>query len=266
MGSLDGCRTARDTGHLSRNRASVMSSSIATRFSRKIAPLAMLAVSLCAPTPLLAQQDRYSLSSWLVGGSNDSNNFGLSLGYMPGGIDRSGLRWEASALRGNYRYPLSEAPGGEVRGRYYDVGVGLGYAIVRPSSGVTVSIGPSWNHKDLSYVRPGERTGSRVGAKAGFFAYLNPASGPSVFSFGSYSTADRAANVYANLGFPLPYGLSAGPEVAYFETTDYRQTRVGAHLSGVKIGGFRAGVSVGRARDMNGNEENHVGLNVYTSF
>jgi Cellulose biosynthesis protein BcsS len=243
-----------------------MSNSIATGFPRKTAWLAMLAVSLCAATPLYAQQDHYSLSSWLARGSNDSSNFGFSLSYMPGGIDRSGLRWEASALRGTYRYPLSEAPEGRVRGRYYDIGVGIGYAMVNPSGGLVVSIGPSLYDKDLSYVRPGERTGSRLGAKGGFLAYVTPARGPSLFSFGSYSTADRAAHVYANLGFPLPLGLSAGPEVAYFETTDYRQTRVGAHLSGVKIGGFRAGVSVGRARDMYGNKENHVGLNAYTTF
>ncbi len=49
------------------------------------------------------------------------------------------MRWEVSALRGTYRYALSEAPEGQVRGRYYYVGVGLGYAIVRPSSGLVVS-------------------------------------------------------------------------------------------------------------------------------
>ena len=233
----------------------------------RIARVAALAVtaSLCATAPLHAE-DRFSLSSWAAGGSDEAYNFGFSLGYMPGGMDGSGLRWELSALRGAYRYPLGEAPDGEVRGRYAGVGLGIGYAFVRPGSGFVVSVGPSYSDKSLSYARPGERTGSRVGAKAGYLAYANPAGWPSMFSFGSYASADRAGHLYGNLGFPLPYGLSAGPELAYFKTTDYRQTRVGVHLSGFRIGGLRAGVSIGRSRDMNGHEENQAGVNVYTSF
>jgi hypothetical protein len=235
-------------------------------FLRRAASLAMLAAALCAVAPVRGQQDRFSLSSWLVGGSNDSNNYGLSLGYMPGDMDRSGWRWDASALRGTYRYPLAEAPDGQVRGRYSEVGAGIGYTFVRAGSALMISVGPTFSDKNLSYARPDERTGSRVGAKTAFLAYANPAQLPSLFSFGSYSTADRATHVYANLGFPLPYGLSAGPEFAYFDTTHYRQSRVGVHLSGFRIAGFRAGVSFGRARDLHGQKENHAGLNVYTTF
>ena len=228
--------------------------------------VALAAAALCAATPLRAQTDHYSLSTWFAAGNNHSNNYGVAFGYGPDGMDRSGLRFEASALRGTYRYPLAEAPDGEVRGRYVNASVGIGYALVRPSYGVTVSIGPALSDTDLSFARPGDRTGNRVGAKVGFLAYANPAGAPSMFSFGGYSTADRAGHVYANLGFALPWGLSTGPEVAYFETTDYRQTRVGLHLSGFRVGKFKAGISVGRSRDMNGNHENQVGLNAYTTF
>ena len=57
-----------------------------------------------------------------------------------------------------------------------------------------------------------------------------------------------------------------GPEVALLDASDYRQTRVGLHLSGLRLGGLQGSVSIGRSRDMNGNQENHVGLNAYQSF
>ena len=73
-------------------------------------------------------------------------------------------------------------------------------------------------------------------------------------------------NLYANLGFGLPSDLSIGPEVALLDASDYRQTRVGLHLSGLRVGRVQAGLSVGTTKDQDGNRGNHFGVNARMMF
>jgi hypothetical protein len=225
----------------------------------------VLAAALCA-APAAHAQDHFSIGAWLGASTGHSNNLGISLSHAPGGVQRSGLRWQAAAMRGSYRYRHADAPDEWVRGRYADISAAVGYEIVAPAGGVMFSIGPSIYDKDLSFVPPGERTGTWLGAKVSALGHARMPKGTAFFGYGSYSTADNTGNVYVNLGLPLSGGLSAGPELAFLDASDYRQTRVGLHLSGLRLGGFSAGVSAGRSRDMDGNHESHLGLNVYRSF
>jgi hypothetical protein len=226
-----------------------------------------VAASLSGVPSLAAEKDeRNAFNAWVGGSNSDSGGFGAVWSHAPGGVQRSGLRWSAVALTGSYQYASDRAPGGEVRGRYTDFSLGAGYEFVGVGYGLGVSIGPSLNQKDLNYLAPGERDGSKLGTKVSAMGYFSVPAGLSAFAFGSQSSSDRTSTLYGNLGFPVSGGLSIGPEVALLDTSDYRQTRVGLHLSGMRVGRTSTGLSVGRTRDMNGNEGGHVGLNVRLTY
>jgi hypothetical protein len=214
-----------------------------------------------------AQEEGFALNTWIGGSAIHSGSFGVSLGYAPGGsIRRSGLRLQAVALRGFYRYPSDAAPRGSVHGRYTDYSLLLGYEVVGAGYGFGIAIGPSLYEKNLSYAAAGDWTGSRVGTKVSAIGYVGLLKGISAFSFGSYSTADSTANLYANLGVTLPGGLSTGPEVALLNASDYRQTRIGLHLSGLSLGRTQMSMSFGATRDMNGNRGRHFGMSAQMTF
>lgn len=224
------------------------------------------AVLSCAPA-VQAHDERFSADAWLGGSAIHTGNFGVALTYaMDGSIHQSGLRLQAAALRGYYRYSSHAAPDGLVKGRYSDLSVALGYQVVAPEHGFMVSIGPSLYTKELSFRTPDDRTGTQWGGKIAAFGYWAPATWPSAFVYGNYSSADGTGNLYANFGFSLPRELSIGPEIGLLEGRNFRETSVGIHLSGFRLGEIVAGLSAGTTRDKFGNRGRHLGINVRTTF
>lgn len=214
-----------------------------------------------------AQDERFSADAWLGGSAIHTGNFGVALTHATdGSIHQSGLRLQAVALRGYYRYSSHAAPDGLVKGRYSDLSVSLGYQLVGAEHGFMVSIGPSLFTKNLSYRTPDDRTGSKLGGKIAAMGYWAPARWPSAFVYGNYSSADSTGNLYANLGFSLPGELSIGPEIALLDGRGFRETRVGIHLSGLRVGEILAGVSAGTTRDQFGNRGRHLSMNVRITF
>jgi hypothetical protein len=67
--------------------------------------------------------------------------------------------------------------------------------------------------------------------------------------YGSYSTLHNSYYTRVKVGWSLIPGIYIGPEVSLLGDSFYRQYRVGAHLTGVKLGRLSLGISGGYLND-----------------
>jgi hypothetical protein len=227
--------------------------------------LAVAIASLVASSPAQAQQeDRFSVSSWVGASSIHNGGFGAALGYVPTGTwSRSGLRLQAFVHRGTFRYRSEDR--GIVDAGYTEFALLGGYAVIAPDHGFTVSAGPSINTRDRTQ---GFRTvyeDTRNGLRFTASGYLAPSTGPSAFGYASHSTADGTGTIYGNLGYKVR-GYTVGPEAALVEASNFRQTRLGVHVSELRVGQVVFGISAGLTRDQIGTNGAHVGMNLRSSF
>lgn len=237
---------------------------------RRLAPKGaclLVAVLLGHAPSVQARDSRMAGEAWIGASALHTGSLGALLTFAPvTPNDRPGWRIQGVAQQGYYRYALHAAPRGVVRGRYSDVSVLLGYEHNTATHGFMAALGPSLYTKDLSYRSPGDGAGSNLGAKATVSGYVSAGQALSGFVLASYSSANRTKNLYANLGIGLPHGLSTGPELALTKATDYREARVGMHLSGIRTGRLQAGLSLGWARNQDGQRARHVGVNARMTF
>lgn len=237
---------------------------------RRLAPkgACLLVAALLGHAPAVQARDsRMAGEAWIGASALHTGSLGAMLTFAPlTPNDRPGWRVQGVAQQGYYRYALQAAPRGVVRGRYSDVSILLGYEHNKATYGFTAALGPSLYTKDLSYRSPGDGAGSNLGAKATVSGYASAGQALSGFALASYSSANRTKSLSANLGIGLPHGLSTGPELAWTKATDYREARVGLHLSGIRAGPLQAGLSLGWARNQDGQEARHVGVNARMAF
>lgn len=237
---------------------------------RHLAPpgACLLVALLLGHAPAVQARDsRMAGEAWIGASALHTGSLGAMLTFAPvTPNDRPGWRVQGVAQRGYYRYALNAAPQGVVRGRYSDVSVLLGYEHNTATYGFMAALGPSLYTKDLSYRSPGDGAGSKLGAKATVSGYVSAGQALSGFALASYSSANRTKNLYANLGIGLPHGLSTGPEFAWMQAPDYREARVGMHLSGIRAGPLQASLSLGRVRNQDGQQARHVGVNARMTF
>ena len=102
-------------------------------------------------------------------------------------------------------------------------------------------------------VTPATRS-TKVGLQVAADAYYTPTDQIMMSSNLSFSTYKLSYYMRSKIGYAVAEDLYIGPEVGALGSRDYQQYRVGAHISGVKLGALSFGLAGGFALDRkNGN-------------
>lgn len=174
-----------------------------------------------------------------------------------GNLDQSGMRFHTAAqiqfgcCVGQFKDTTT------YRGTTYSNHVLVGYEWVGEKGTIATYAGINVENQPVAPIEDGFVSGTRqttAGFQAALDLYYTPTDWMMMSTNASFSTRKRAYYVRSKLGFAVAEELYIGPEVGASGSTDYNQYRVGAHISGVKIGAVSFGLSGGYAFDRkNGN-------------
>jgi len=166
-------------------------------------------------------------------------------------LDRSGMRLRVAGLGGIYNYFAAPPAGpGRVNGQLEQGAVMAGYEWVWKKMTIAAYGGLEARNSSISPNDPQNRVkGMTVGLKVGVDFYVTPTDTTMVSGVASYST--NFNSYYGRLKFGMAFAdnLYVGPEAIALGDDFFQQWRVGAHVSGVKFGVVRMGLSGGYLSD-----------------
>jgi hypothetical protein len=186
--------------------------------------------------------------------------------YAPYGMDKSGLRVSAFGLGGEYRYHGD--PTETFKGRFVTADVLVGWSHVFNNGAFTLQVGANYqNHR----IRPTDPNNSVVGSETGFKVqgdlWVNPTQRTLVYALASYSTAFNTYYSIGRLGYDfVGTGVFFGPEVGGLGNDRTDQFRVGAHLTGIRVGPGKVTISSGWMRERDEGSGWYAAGNIDFSF
>src|SRR5262245_25479899 len=157
--------------------------------------------------------------------------------YAPTGMHQSGLRLSGFGLVGHYEYHGGD-PCELFKGNFVSTDALIGWSHVFGNGAFTLAAGVNFqNHR----VRPNDPSNSVQGSEWGFKVqgdlWVNPTPSTLVYALGSYSTAFNTYYAVGRLGYDVTGRLVFfGPEVGGLGNDRTDQIRVGAHISGIRLG------------------------------
>lgn len=165
-------------------------------------------------------------------------------------MKESGIRIRLNGMTGSYDY-VSSAPGvGKVTGRENAGGIAAGYEIRSGDTSFAVYGGIEFSRRTLSKADPlNTVVGNAIGFKTAVDFYTKPTSYTMASANFTYSTSNNSYYARLKGGIAMTNDIYVGPEVLFLGDNFYRQWRVGAHVSGVKMGKLQFGVSGGYVKD-----------------
>jgi hypothetical protein len=188
----------------------------------------------------------------LFGGSDIWRNGAFTYGgllWSPGGLDREGFTLKAVMSGGTYRY-WSGAVGGDVTGRELVAQVLPGWRFKSDRLEVKVFAGLDLQDHRLSPDDPASRLrGGDAGLRAAADLWYEPTPSTMLAADGSISTIITSYSARLAYGWRPFDRFYLGPEAQMFASDGYRQTRFGAHLTGLKTGQFEWSAAAGWSDD-----------------
>ncbi len=192
-----------------------------------------------------------AIDASLTGTTKDTLHGGLIGTIAPfSRSDETGMRLRIGGLAGSYKY-LSVTPGvGNVTGRETSGSILGGYEWVMPNMTFAVYGGLEVQNRTLSKLDPSNSVvGTSFGFKTSVDFYSNPTSYTMVSGNFTYSTNNNAYYSRLKAGMAVMDRVFVGPEMLFLGDNFYGQWRVGAHITGVKLGAVQVGVSGGYVSD-----------------
>jgi hypothetical protein len=193
-------------------------------------------VAIDASTTLTTNQSQfaYVAGTIAVGGST---------------LQQSGFRLKLEGLGGTYGYDQS-GTGAPARGEQFEAGALAGYQTVWNNATVAYYVGLNVRENTIPAAVPlNSATGTKVGFKTAFDAYLRPTDQSMLSAYASYSTAYDAYYARLRAGYAVFGTGYVGPELTLLGDDYYGQTRLGAHFSGIQLGAIQFGVAAGYVWD-----------------
>lgn len=171
--------------------------------------------------------------------------------WSPGGVDRDGFAVKVMFGGGTYRYISGALGDTEVSGRLLAATILPGYRFVRGKFIATIYGGLDYQDHRL---RPDDLSAGLRGSYFGFRlngeAWYEPTPSTMVAADGMISTIDTTYNARLAFGWKVLERFYIGPEVQGFAAGEnYRQFRVGMHVTGLKYKLFEWSGSLGWATD-----------------
>ncbi len=155
----------------------------------------------------------------------------------------------AFGLVGRYKYHGGDGEG--FTGNFVAADALVGWSKVFDNGAFTLSVGGNYQDHRL---KPSDPSNSVVGSKTGFKVqadlWVNPTERTLIFMLGSYSTAFDTYYAIGRFGYDFTGSeVFFGPEVGGLGNDRTDQLRVGAHLTGIKLGPGKVTVSSGWMRE-----------------
>jgi len=163
-------------------------------------------------------------------------------------LDTSGPRVMVLGGGGRYKYNTTGVP---VTGTYSFGDVLAGYGFEGDNYSLNLFAGLNAVNHELSTLDPTNTVqGTEAGLKVYGYLHMNPTPRTLFFGEADYSTAFETFSTAHKFGYDF-FGaeIFIGPEVAYFRDERSDETRVGGHISGIKLGHLNLGVSAGYAEN-----------------
>lgn len=171
--------------------------------------------------------------------------------WSPGGLDREGFTFKTAVSGGSYRYVSGALGNATVTGRELTAQFMPGWRFKSGPSEFKIFAGADVQNHRLSPDDPSSGLrGSKAGFRAAFEFWTEPTTGSMVSADTAVSSISRrnySARVAA--GWRLMDRFYLGPELQSFSSDDYRQHRIGIHLTGMKFEQTEWSAAAGWARD-----------------
>lgn len=187
--------------------------------------------------------------------------------YAPTGMHQSGLRLSAFGLVGRYEYHGGNA--GELfKGNFYSTDALIGWSHVFRNGAFTLAAGANFQHHRVRPSDPNNSVqGSEWGLKVQADLWVNPTPNTLIYALGSYSTAFDTYYTIGRLGFDVTgRQVFFGPEVGGLGNDRTDQVRVGAHITGIRLGPAKLTVSGGWMHERGEGDGGYATANLDFSF
>jgi hypothetical protein len=185
--------------------------------------------------------------------------------WSPDGLDRDGLIVKAMISGGSYRYISGALGNAEVDGRELAAQLLGGWRFIRGKTELKLFAGLDLQNHRLSPDDPSSSLrGGDVGVRIAFELWNEPSPQTMLAADGSLSSIGTNYSLRAAAGWRINDLFYIGPEAQTFATDDYRQVRVGAHVTGLKTGAFEWSAGAGFAHDSDRRDGTYVRLGVLT--
>lgn len=170
--------------------------------------------------------------------------------WSPDGTDRDGLIFKTLLSEGTYRYRSGALNDQPVVGRMLGAQILPGWRFIRGPVEVKVFAGVDIRDVRLFPDDPGARLkGTQVGLHTGVEIWYQPTPDTMTALNANASTAGRQFFVQALAGWRLFDAFYLGPELTGFSSYDYRQWRVGLHVTALHWLELEWSGALGVARD-----------------
>jgi hypothetical protein len=204
------------------------------------APMSSQSPALTAPIA--------SVDVSIAGGTGTLHGVILGTFAPQGTLEDTGFRARVVGLVGVYNYTSTTV--GDVRADQRGGQFLGGYEWVSRTSKVALYGGLDFISNTLDKLDVDNKTaGTKVGARIGLDFYATPT--PVTMFAGTFNLSSAHMGYYARVkaGYAIFNQVYVGPEAQFLGDSFYSQWRVGAHLSGIKIGPVGLGVAGGYLND-----------------
>jgi hypothetical protein len=169
--------------------------------------------------------------------------------WSPGGVDKEGFALKVMFGGGNYRYISGALNNTEVSGRLLAATILPGYRFVRGKFIATIYGGLDFQNHRLTPADPSAGLcGGYVGFRVNAELWYEPTPSTMIAADGMISTIDTTYNAL-RIRLEGTRPVLSGPVQGFAAGDNYRQFRVGAHVTGLKYKWFEWSGSLGWATD-----------------
>jgi hypothetical protein len=221
---------------------------------RRLAPAIVLAAVKCAWVGQAAaeamQSGREDSRYLFFSGTNlwrDGSFLHGGLLVSPGGLDNDGFMFEAVISGGSYRYRSGALGDAQVYGREFGAVIAPGWRFKRDALEIKAFAGRSYR---LSPDDPAAGLrGHHTGAHGALNVWYEPTPGTMAAADASFSSVGKNVSARGAFGWRVLDKFYLGPETEAFVCQDYRQYRLGFHVTGFKTGTVEWSGAIGWAKD-----------------
>jgi hypothetical protein len=180
----------------------------------------------------------------------DGYSFYGGLLWSPASLDDEGFTLKLFSAAGIYHYRSGGLGGIQVTGRQLSSVIAPSWRFKRYGFTVTAFAGLDAEDYRLFPNDPGSRLrGAKLGIRGGFDLWYQPTPATMLAADASISSIGDSYSARLAYGWHVFNQFYLGPEALAFMCEDYRQVRLGLHMTGLKTDGFEWSASLGSSRD-----------------
>jgi hypothetical protein len=158
------------------------------------------------------------------------------LHWAPSGTDRDGFVFKVIASSGHYRYRAGSLNNAEVTGWMNGAAVMPGAHFTRGGLSVNIYMGADLQAHELSPFDPGSNLqGRHIGLRFAADLWTEPSPQTMLAVSGTMSSIGASYAGRIAFGWRALDGFYVGPEAITYGTPDYRQYRLGIHLTALRV-------------------------------